>query len=639
MDVGDELARKGKWIALVVQDTGQGKKVRLYLKYRPLALSLLGLLLGGYLASAVALTVWLDRLPYNRVTFTDVVLPWRWTSLNGLRGEGFAARGLGEIEDGNLQRGIFFLQRGLSLQPDNEAARMALGRIYAQGNYYEGVRRILRPQLDFRFSVEVAELLFAQAQRADDFTYLGETAEVLRKAQQPGSEEDLWLAEQQVALQLAQDRPADAWAIIREVGIPQFRAKTLVVRALIGLGDFDEALVVAQAVAPALAGLEPRGLKLEVLIRGAQKDEEATLALLERIKHHEGANSRSPWLFGIGVLATSDLDEPARRWIGDYLIRFAAQPGAVGELIAHLVHTGNLPLLRHAMRRSAEWMTLGPNQRVPFALLLINSGEWESLADEFADVLGPGGVDNPLRPGLDAVLAAIRPGNPPELLVAYLNRQRLQFGFYRAMAQGFAETERWDLVKLVTEAGLRAYSSSVTLQDLEAQAQAALADVVADTRAADAMAVAAGVIYTEEDAPRLRLELRRGVEAEHWDGVESLIRQIRRQRPAWLSQIQPTLDWAEAHAAAAGRDYDRLLVLAPAVLRRDPAMASWLTDQAETAIATGRRSSAIRLLEAVLAEEKFYHRARANLKALTAPPEEERSTEAAPGELSESPAN
>ena len=59
------------------------------------------------------------------------------------------------------------------------------------------------------------------------------------------------------------------------------------------------------------------------------------------------------------------------------------------------------------------------------------------------------------------------------------------------------------------------------------------------------------------------------------------------------------------------------------MLRRDGEMAAWFTDQAELAVEAGSIDSAIRLLEVILAEERFYHRARAILKELTLVPEPE----------------
>jgi hypothetical protein len=143
-----------------------------------------------------------------------------------------------------------------------------------------------------------------------------------------------------------------------------------------------------------------------------------------------------------------------------------------------------------------------------------------------------------------------------------------------------------------------------------------LANRVEDTRVDDALA-ATGFNYAADDVPALRLQFRRRVESAEWDHLESESLRIRLQQPAWLSEIEATLDWAEAHAAAARHDFERLRIVAPRVLRDDGEMAAWFTDQAELAIEAGSTESAIRLLEVILAEEKLYHRVRTILKELT----------------------
>lgn len=161
--------------------------MRLYLKYRPLALSLATLMLVGYLGAAIALSLWLDRRPHNLVKFGDVALPWRWSQLNDLRGEGFARAGLAEIEAGNVNRGLFYLRRGLGLKPDNAEARMALAKLYASAGHYAGVRRTLLPQMELGYSRGGAEFLFSQASVADDHPTVVEVAGDLRNFVEPGS--------------------------------------------------------------------------------------------------------------------------------------------------------------------------------------------------------------------------------------------------------------------------------------------------------------------------------------------------------------------------------------------------------------------------------------------------------------------
>ena len=125
VDVADELARKGTWLTLVSQPTGQGKRVRLYYQPKPLLILFSSLAIAGYLAAAVALTWWLGRMPFNRVSFFDVALPWRWSGMNALRGDGFSARGLKELSDEQFQR--------VGLTAEQPGGADGLGLVLCQG--------------------------------------------------------------------------------------------------------------------------------------------------------------------------------------------------------------------------------------------------------------------------------------------------------------------------------------------------------------------------------------------------------------------------------------------------------------------------------------------------------------------------
>ncbi|MBT5901031.1 MAG: hypothetical protein HOH58_02860 [Opitutaceae bacterium] len=622
IDVGDELARKGRWIALVSQETGQGKRVRLYLKFRPLAWSLVALMVVGYLGSAVALSLWLDRRPHNMVGFQDVVLPWRWSQLNDLRGEGFALAGIAEIEAGNASRGLFYLRRGLGLKPDNIEARLSLANLYAGANHYGGVRMTLTPQLELGYSRTVAELLFSQASLADDFPLVAEVAGKLREFVESDSSEDVWLVEQQAGALMANREPEAALEVLRTIDNPDLIPPKRRVQVLVGAGEYEEALRVAESVAPALAGLPPESLMLKAVIYANQRDEQTTVELLEEIRASDSRNRRR-WIFCIEALVIGRMNEEAHRWIGDFLGRFAAQPGAIESLIRTVAITENVEVMRYTMNRITEWRALNPNLRMPLAAVLIQAGKWGELATDFSDLLG---TDNPSSGGLTgwvrAVSEAINRDGAAEQLDAFLNQGPLRLLFFRTTADGFAETERWDLVKQVVDAGLRHHPHSAGLQRWNVQAQEHLAYRIEDTQINDAMA-ANEFNYTVDDVPTLRLKFRRMVEAQAWDQLESESLRIRLQQPAWLSEIEEALDRSEAHAAAARSDFERLRNVAPRVLRRDGEMAAWFTDQAELAVEAGSIDSAIRLLEVILAEERFYHRARAILKELTLVPEPE----------------
>lgn len=619
IDMGHELARQGRWIALINQETGQGRRVRLYVAWRPLALIVMALMVAGYVAAAAALTFWLDRRPHNQVTFADVVLPWRWSGVQDLRAKGFAEQGMIELEAGNISRAIFFLQRGLGLNPDHPEARLKLARFYADANYYESVRRMVPPQFAFGFHRELAELLLSQAQRANDLELILEFAAEQRPRLAVGSDDAFWLIGRWADALAELERPDEAADLLVELDSTRPEIRGSLVQALIAAERLDEAWAVAESVAPALPGMDPLGLRLQAMVLGARPEQGELLEVLTEIRDRS-PQVRQPWIFGIEGLAAAEMTTEAERWIGDYLSRFAAQPGAVEQMLQRVSITGNVEIIRYAYRRSSEWKKMELNYQASLALVLINEGEWAAIDEDLSELMTADGAANPLAAWVQAMLDALRPDNPPHLLEAALGRTMPGLMLCRAMAAGFAASDRWDLVKLVTDTGLRAHRHSVALHAFADQAQSELERVVAADRAGE-MIEARSFEFTERDVPRVRFELRRAVENENWDLAESMIREIRRNRPAWMSEVQKSLDYAEAHVAAARRDFDRLVILAPAVLTRDPDLSAWFTDQAELAVDQGAGSVAIRLLRIVLEKDKFFHRARARLKELTEIPE------------------
>jgi hypothetical protein len=470
--------------------------------------------------------------------------------------------------------------------------------------------------MELGYSRGGAEFLFSQASVADDHPTVVEVAGDLRNFVEPGSTEDVWLVEQRAGALLASGDPEAALEYLRTISeawlIPQKRW----VQVVVGAGKYEEALAVADSAAPVLDGLQPEKLMLRAMVYTHQPYEQALKDTLVEIGQHSGMN-RDLWIFSIEALAIAGMVEEAQTWIDDYFSRFAAQAGAIESLLQRVAISENREVMRYVTERIAEWRKPNPNLRLPLAAVLIQAGDWDGLSNDFADVLkDDGALSDGLFVWVRAVVEAVQSPGSADQLDVFLAQGSLRLLFYRTMADGFAKTEQWELVKRVVNAGMRHHPHSAGLMRRGEEASQHLANRVEDTRVDDALA-ATGFNYAADDVPALRLQFRRRVESAEWDHLESESLRIRLQQPAWLSEIEATLDWAEAHAAAARHDFERLRIVAPRVLRDDGEMAAWFTDQAELAIEAGSTESAIRLLEVILAEEKFHHRVRTILKELT----------------------
>ena len=58
---------------------------------------LAGLAFVAYFTGALALWLWLDRRPYNYVTYADLIFPTRWSEIEKLRGKAMIDEGMDDI--------------------------------------------------------------------------------------------------------------------------------------------------------------------------------------------------------------------------------------------------------------------------------------------------------------------------------------------------------------------------------------------------------------------------------------------------------------------------------------------------------------------------------------------------------------
>jgi hypothetical protein len=95
-------------------------------------LAVYGILLASVCYFGVAAILWahFSRLPANRVTFSHVALPWRWSEIPSLRAESNIEAGFRDLAEQRWLEGIARLESGLRVRPDSTSARTMLAEIY-----------------------------------------------------------------------------------------------------------------------------------------------------------------------------------------------------------------------------------------------------------------------------------------------------------------------------------------------------------------------------------------------------------------------------------------------------------------------------------------------------------------------------
>ena len=628
-DAGAELARRGKWIAVISENTAQGRRVKLYYNPKPLLLIFMSLVVGGYLGCAVALIWWLDRSAFNRVGFLDVALPWRWSGMNTLRGEGFSAHGVKTLGDGKVQQGLFYLQRGLSLRPNNEEARLALTQFYAENNYYDGVRRTVTPQLEFGFSGPLAKLYVNQAVMVEDYSAVGKLIAKWRDDPTVSAEDREWMNETNFRAQMYRGDPEAALVAIDRPDTQGTKWDTMRVAALTRVGRLDEAWAVAEGLRPDFPGMFPLVGRTQAMVISEMGDVSRLRSVLDRLLE-DGNLAPEAWIFAVEQTARGSFNEASEEYLKGFFRRFGARPDDVNGLVARISGTRNVEMIRKCAELAKEYQSVSINNQAMVGLFYVGEAEWGLLAKDWGI-----GVEAPDELGdlqrlFHGVLAATGSDSNDEALLAALNSGRFGLGVYRELTQGFAKAELWRLVKAAAESGIRYFPYSASLAESLAKADEVLSESVPDTRVSDMMTELSRR-YEEADLADLRIELIDLAATARWSDLERIVRKVHRQRPVWLSQIAAELDTADARAGAAQGDFSRLIRLAPAIIRRDGQWADWFTDQAEVAIASGEAKLAKALLQAVLTVAESDERAGELLLSLIKVPEaQEVEVEVAP---------
>lgn len=90
----------------------------------------LALALVAYFAGAALIVNWLDRRSVNLVTYSDLVMPWRWSGLKTLRGQSNLAQAEVDLKSGNIRSALAYLRSGLARFPDDAKARLQLASVY-----------------------------------------------------------------------------------------------------------------------------------------------------------------------------------------------------------------------------------------------------------------------------------------------------------------------------------------------------------------------------------------------------------------------------------------------------------------------------------------------------------------------------
>ncbi|MBS0632340.1 MAG: hypothetical protein JSS11_10525 [Verrucomicrobia bacterium] len=298
----------------------------------PRVMTLLGALaVVGWFSLAGGLWYWLAKNPFNRVGYADLVSPWRWGQISNLRGQGYIAAGLDALRRKQINEAFFNIRQGLARHPNDAAARLALGRLYAGAGYYPGLRDIMKPQLAFGPPpAEFSRVLIDMAAKNDDQATVILACDNALSAKALTLDERGELLEQKARALLAQKKYAEALEILDIAGRDRSAEwRRLRINILIAADRAKEALAEVQGWREGAVPPEMRLQLLALTARNAGRLDVMAAAIsdLQRLR----PSQPEPWLEAISNYLRAGEPAKARAELEEFLRRFDANPKLVAR--------------------------------------------------------------------------------------------------------------------------------------------------------------------------------------------------------------------------------------------------------------------------------------------------------------------
>lgn len=257
--------------------------------WKRLAVLLLALSGGGYLAAVTVVHRLWARQPETQLRWTDIALaPIRWDAFRRQRGDVMVAAALRQIAVGKFGDASFNLRAGLARSPANVAGRMQLAALMAAGDPQRSVKLleqglgVLPDQPEF-----LAALFELWSDNGAVTQVLARTAELLAPGRQPalGAGARAVVVNARASVMLNRSEAAGALALLqslpRDFGTASgLQTTALTLRALRALGRETEAAALFALVPPDPAR-EPR---IDASLALAAQNAEALDTALRRLK-------------------------------------------------------------------------------------------------------------------------------------------------------------------------------------------------------------------------------------------------------------------------------------------------------------------------------------------------------------------
>ncbi|QYM77480.1 hypothetical protein K0B96_09055 [Horticoccus luteus] len=603
-------------------------------RFRGVALSVRGILawLGvlavlAYLALALALFLWLDRRPFNMVTFSDIALPTRWSRISDLRGKGYIEEGMADLKNGRWMQGEMKLRVGLSKHPDNLRARMTLGQFYLAIGRRVLALNVLQAGLQGTYPGRIyLNAMLQVASQCEDFPLalrvIDET--LARPAREVPESDRRWLRGQKMQLLVAAHRAPELLEMLD--AMPDLRgpeADEARVLALVDAGRLPEAeSFLAQWLARAPKTEVAQVMRLQVRIFREQKKMTAMNDTLDRLRALAPADPRTT-IYAVVQQTMAGETTRAAQSMDEFVLRFGSDLNNLITLAQPLAEIGAVPLLQRCL---AEAQAQGLPTRAFYAAetrAFLHTGQFREAAQAYAnfkrDTKEAARAEEMWVSWMDKLLPALI--GPPESaqvveLQAFLRSRPFPVSIYRETEEILRKAGRLDTAREVLAMGIGAFPASAALATSKAEVDEQLAAArPAESEKAAAPGPAAG--------PRERVvfeDLDRLIGEGKWSEAAEQARAVLLSKPAWLPKRESELLRIEMRGHFENGATAEMIGAARMLMDGSNARAQQVVDFAAEVSARGQKDTAATLLGEVLRKTPDYPPAKRALKELEEKP-------------------
>lgn len=593
---------------------------------------LAGLAVVAYFTGAAALWFWLDRRPYNYVTYADLIVPTRWHSIEGLRGKALIAEGKDDIKARKWGAGLQKLRVGIARYPEEIEGRLLLAEIFVAMKARKQAIEIYDGGLATRYpGRSYIETMIKSAAQSENFDWWVRTCDraLLLLKGKPGSDEDRrWLIQQKLTALLAADRAPEALALAEAEGetgnaqISEFR-----VLALLKEKKAAEAL---DSLNTWQARIDGRADPQIIRLRARAYREAGALPsmdrALEELRSMAPTDPR-PYVYGIVQRLLAGRRAEADAAFDSFMFRFGSTPQYLLLLAAPLAEIAESSMLeRLADAASQQGLELEPFRRF-LVQALIAKGEWAAAATVVKQIEEAPKKTEGAAAWYELMSAQIQAAlDPSEAaqsnLVALVRGRQFALTLYKDLIANLRRAGRPATAREVVTYAQGIYPQNVVIDtwrkelDAEISAASSAAEaarpkpvaVVLPPRPASATASA----VTKPPAPVApRIELSEAgyaakrdaaVKLGDYAGALQAVRDARLAKPEWLETRQNELSRDEIRFSARAGDLVSLRSAARLYINGDRARSAGAVEIARELQAAGKTDEAIFLLKELLAK-------------------------------------